>query len=51
MIRSLQDKANIAVVERRDLEAAEAGRRQREGLEYPEDGGEDLLRKYPTTDM
>ncbi len=50
MINSLTDRANLAKVERRELEAAEAGRRQREGLEYPEDGGQDLLRRAPSMD-
>ncbi len=46
----MQQKAAMSMVERRELEAAEAGRRQREGLEYPEGGGEDLLRKYAVGD-
>ncbi len=36
MINALQQQAFDAIVERRDLEAAEAGRRQREGFHYPE---------------
>lgn len=35
MIEKLQEMALRAMVERRDLEAAEAGRRQRVGMEYP----------------
>lgn len=35
MIEMLQDIAKRAILERRDLEAAEAGRRQRHGMEYP----------------
>lgn len=36
MILACQQQANDAIKERRDLEALEAGRRQREGLQYPE---------------
>lgn len=35
MIEKLQAMASRAIIERRDLEAAEAGRRQRQGMEYP----------------
>jgi hypothetical protein len=36
MINTLQQQAFDAIRERRDLEGAEAGRRQNEGLSYPD---------------
>jgi hypothetical protein len=36
LFEALQQQANDAIRERRDLEALEAGRRQKEGFEYPE---------------
>jgi hypothetical protein len=35
MMKEFEDQAQHAIVERRDLEAKEAGRRQKEGLNYP----------------
>ncbi len=45
MFAQMTREADAAIIERRDLEAAEAGRRQREGFEYPK-GGEDISRSH-----
>jgi hypothetical protein len=46
MFAQMTAEADAAILERRDLEAAEAGRRQREGFEYPKGGGEDISRNH-----
>jgi hypothetical protein len=47
----LIEHSQAAVVERREVEAAEAGRRQREGMHYPDNDGDELLRPHITPDL
>lgn len=43
MFAQMEKQAEDAILERRDLEAIEGGRRQRDGFEYPKGGGEENL--------